>query len=140
MPLSPNSRLGPYEIKSALGVGGMGEVYRAHDSRLDRDVAIKILREDAAEDPERRARFEREAHAIAALNHPNVVAVYDFGVADGQQYIVSELVEGEPLRSLLNGKRDAPDGGGVLAAHQAHDRLEIDVLVVMSGGRLRGRR
>jgi Tol biopolymer transport system component len=104
MPLPPNSQLGPYEIKSALGVGGMGEVYRARDVRLDREVALKILRKESADDPERRARFEREARAVAALNHPNIVAVYDFGDEDGQQYIVSELVEGDSLRSLLTGK------------------------------------
>ena len=149
MPLSPNSRLGPYEIKSALGVGGMGEVYRAHDSRLDRDVAIKILREDAAEDPERRARFEREAHAIAALNHPNVVAVYDFGVADGQQYIVSELVEGEPLRSLLTGKRvpirklvdvGTQVANGLAAAHAAgfvHRDLKPENIMLTAEGRVK---
>jgi Tol biopolymer transport system component len=149
MPLSPNTRLGPYEIKSALGVGGMGEVYRAHDSRLNRDVAIKILREDAAEDPERRARFEREAHAIAALNHPNVVAVYDFGVADGQQYIVSELVEGEPLRSLLTGKRvptrklldvGTQVANGLAAAHAAgfvHRDLKPENIMLTADGRVK---
>src|SRR5271156_4960742 len=103
MPLAANSKLGPYEIKAALGVGGMGEVYRARDSRLNRDVAIKVLREDGAS-AYLRSRFEREARAVAALNHPNIVAVYDFGVESGQQYIVSELIEGESLRSLLRGK------------------------------------
>ena len=149
MPLSPNSRLGPYEIKSALGVGGMGEVYRAHDSRLDRDVAIKILREDAAEDPERRARFEREAHAIAALNHPNVVAVYDFGIEDGQQYIVSELVEGDSLRSLLTGKRvplrklvdvGTQVANGLAAAHAAgfvHRDLKPENIMLTPEGRVK---
>src|SRR5271170_6211016 len=101
MPLTANSRLGPYEIKSMLGVGGMGEVYRARDSRLNRDVAIKVLRDEGASSPERRSRFEREARAVAALNHPNIVAVYDFGVEGDKQFIVSELVEGESLRSLL---------------------------------------
>jgi serine/threonine protein kinase len=104
MPFAANSRLGPYEIKSTLGVGGMGEVYRARDTRLNRDVAIKILRQDAAAGPEQRSRFEREAHALAALNHPNIVAVYDYGIEDNQPYIVSELVEGESLRALLSGK------------------------------------
>ena len=149
MPLSPNSRLGPYEIKSALGVGGMGEVYRAHDSRLNRDVAIKILREDAAEDPERRARFEREAHAIAALNHPNVVAVYDFGIEDGQQYIVSELVEGDSLRSLLTGKRvplrklvdiGTQVANGLAAAHAAgfvHRDLKPENIMLTAEGRVK---
>jgi serine/threonine protein kinase len=109
MPLSPNSKIGPYEIKSSLGVGGMGEVYRARDSRLNRDVAIKVLRQDSASgssgaSADLRSRFEREARAVAALNHPNIIAVYDFGIEGGQQYIVSELLEGESLRSLLKGK------------------------------------
>jgi len=109
MPLAPNSKLGPYEIKSTLGVGGMGEVYRARDSRLNRDVAIKVLRQDSAPgssgaSADLRNRFEREARAVAALNHPNIIAVYDFGIEFGQQYIVSELLEGESLRSLLRGK------------------------------------
>ena len=104
MPLSAGSHLGPYEIKSTLGVGGMGEVYRARDSRLNRDVAIKVIRADATSAADQRARFEREAHALAALNHPNIVIVHDFGIADGQPYIVSELVEGESLRALLQGK------------------------------------
>jgi len=109
MPLSVNSRLGPYEIKSTLGVGGMGEVYRARDSRLNRDVAIKVLRQDStsgssAASADLRSRFEREARPVAALNHPNIIAVYDFGVESGQQYIVSELLEGESLRALLKGK------------------------------------
>jgi eukaryotic-like serine/threonine-protein kinase len=103
MALTANSRLGHYEIKSTLGVGGMGEVYRARDSRLNRDVAIKVLREDGAS-ADLRSRFEREARAVAALNHPNIIAVYDFGIEAGQQYIVSEFLEGESLRSLLHGK------------------------------------
>ena len=112
MPLAPNSKLGPYEIKSTLGVGGMGEVYRARDSRLNRDVAIKVLRQDSASgssgaSADLRSRFEREARAVAALNHPNIIAVYDFGIepcqTGAQQYIVSELLEGESLRSLLPG-------------------------------------
>jgi eukaryotic-like serine/threonine-protein kinase len=108
MPLAANSRLGHYEIKSSLGVGGMGEVYRAHDSRLDRDVAIKVLRSDSAATPDLKARFDREARAVAALNHPNIVAVFDFGVDQlagvESQYIVSELVDGESLRQVIAGK------------------------------------
>jgi serine/threonine protein kinase len=102
MPLAANSRLGPYEIKSLLGAGGMGEVYRARDTRLNRDVAIKILRGEDASIPERRNRFEREARAVAALNHPNIVSVFDYGVEGDMQYIVSELVEGESLRRLVS--------------------------------------
>ena len=94
----------PTRSGHTLGAGGMGEVYRARDTRLNRDVAIKVLREDDAASVESRSRFEREARAIAALNHPNIVAVYDFGVEADQQYIVSELVEGESLRALLTGK------------------------------------
>ena len=104
MPLSANARLGPYEIRSTLGAGGMGEVYQAFDTRLNRSVAIKVLRADHAIAPELRARFEREARAIAAFNHPNIVSVYDFGIDADRQYIVSELVEGSSLRSLLKGK------------------------------------
>jgi serine/threonine protein kinase len=77
--LSAGRRLGPYEIVSPLGAGGMGEVYRARDARLDRDVAIKVLAEQLANDPESLARFEREARAIAALSHPNILAIHDFG-------------------------------------------------------------
>src|ERR1700754_3819686 len=98
MNLAPGSRRGPYEIVSALGAGGMGEVYRARDTRLGRDVALKILPADVA-DPGRRQRFELEARAVAALNHPNIVAVHDVG--DG--YIVSELVDGDPLRDAKFG-------------------------------------
>jgi serine/threonine protein kinase len=95
------SNFGPYEILSALGAGGMGEVYRAKDSRLQRDVALKILLTDALIDPERQRRFLQEARSASALNHPNILSVYDIGKENGRQYIVSELVEGESLRSLL---------------------------------------
>jgi serine/threonine protein kinase len=94
--------LGNYEIIDKLGEGGMGEVWRAKDERLHRMVAIKILSPDVAGDPTRRARFEQEARALGALNHPNIVSVYDVGHDDGRAYIVSELVEGEPLRALLD--------------------------------------
>lgn len=93
MPLSPGDKLGPYEIMAPIGAGGMGEVYRARDTRLGRDVALKILPPDMARDPSRRQRFELEARAVAALNHPNIMALYDVG----EGYIVSELVDGEPL-------------------------------------------
>jgi serine/threonine protein kinase len=101
MTLSPGSRLGPYEILSPLGAGGMGEVYRARDSRLDRDVAIKILPERLAGDPQALARFEREAKAVAALSHPNILSIYDIGNEGGITYAVTELLEGETLRSRL---------------------------------------
>jgi eukaryotic-like serine/threonine-protein kinase len=102
MSLSPGSKLGPYEIVAALGAGGMGEVYRARDPRLGREVAIKILAVGSAGDPERLRRFEQEARATAALNHPNILAVFDIGSQDNSPYIVSELLNGETLRARLN--------------------------------------
>jgi len=99
--LTSGALLGPYEIIALLGAGGMGEVYRARDPRLDRDVAIKVLPPSFASDPDRLRRFEQEARATAALNDPNIVAVYDAGTLEGQAYVVSELLEGETLRSAL---------------------------------------
>src|SRR4029453_19011819 len=103
MALAAGFRLGPYEIIALLGVGGMGEVYRARDPRLDRDVAIKVLPTGFASDREYLRRFEQEARAVAALNHPNILAVYDVGEHQGAPYIVSELLEGETLRSRTSG-------------------------------------
>ncbi|MBZ5678099.1 MAG: protein kinase [Acidobacteriia bacterium] len=100
--LVTGSRLGKYEILAKLGEGGMGEVWRARDEQLHRNVALKVLPPEFARDPSRRARFEQEARALAALNHPNIVAVYEFGEENGRVYLVSELVEGESLRSLLD--------------------------------------
>jgi serine/threonine protein kinase len=94
--------LGNYEILDKLGEGGMGEVWRARDRRLQRMVALKILPQEVAGDPVRRARFEYEGRALGALNHPNVVAIYDIGEDGGRAYIVSELVEGESLRAVLD--------------------------------------
>lgn len=99
--LSPGSRLGPYEIVAPIGAGGMGEVYRARDTRLHRDVAIKVLPTGSVAEPDRRTRFEQEARAAAALNHPNIVAVFDFGTEDDAPYIVSELLEGETVAERL---------------------------------------
>jgi Tol biopolymer transport system component len=104
MPLTPETRLGPYEIVAPLGAGGMGEVYRARDTRLGREVALKVLPAALSSDPGRRARFEQEARATAALSHPNIVAVYDVGQVPGlpaQMYLVSELVPGETLAAFL---------------------------------------
>ena len=101
MPLATGSRLGPYEIQSPLGAGGMGEVYRAHDSRLDRTVAIKILPASFAADDDRLKRFAQEARAAAALNHPNILSIFDIGDDHGTTYVVSELLEGETLRARL---------------------------------------
>src|SRR5213076_1832752 len=101
MPLTAGSRLGPYEIQSAIGSGGMGEVYRARDTRLDRAVAIKILPSHLGERAELRERFEREARAVSSLNHPNICTLYDIGRQDGIDFIVLELLEGENLSDRL---------------------------------------
>src|SRR5687767_6277381 len=101
MTVSAGTRLGPYEVLAPLGAGGMGEVYRAKDSRLGRHVAIKVLPAAFSADPERLTRFEQEARAAAALNHPNILAVHDVGQHHGSPYIVSELLEGETLRERL---------------------------------------
>jgi hypothetical protein len=101
MTIAPGVRLGPYEILAPLGAGGMGEVWRARDTRLGREVAVKVLPEAFAQDPERLARFEREAKAVAALSHPNILAIHDFGTSEGTAYAVTELLEGETLRDRL---------------------------------------
>src|ERR1017187_9234746 len=113
MALSAGTRLGPYEILGPLGAGGMGEVYRARDERLKRDVAIKVLPLSYAQDADRLRRFEQEAQAAGALNHPNITAVYDLGAHDGAPYIVTELREGETLRARL--------AGGALPVRRATD-------------------
>ena len=105
MPLSAGSRLGPYEILSPLGAGGMGEVYRARDPKLGRDLAIKVLPEDVAGDPDRLARFEREARSLAALNHPGIVTIFAVEEAEGARFLAMELVEGDGLDTLV------PPGG-----------------------------
>src|SRR5215470_8246067 len=98
--LSAGTRAGPYEILSALGAGGMGEVYRARDTRLGRDIALKVLPESFANESDRLHRFEQEARAVAALNHPNILAVFDIGQFNGSPFLISELLEGESLRDL----------------------------------------
>src|ERR1700756_4064469 len=127
MTLGPGSRLGPYEVLSPLGAGGMGEVYRARDTKLDRDVAIKVLPASVASDPEALARFEREAKAVAALSHPNILAIHDFGDHGGIVYAVMELLDGETLRGKLDtgpiSQRQAVDyalqiAKGLSAAHE----------------------
>ena len=102
MALSPGSRLGPYEIVAPLGAGGMGEVYRARDTRLSRHVAIKVLPSDLASDASRLRRFETEALAASSLSHPNIVTIYEFGRENGTSFLAMELVEGKDLRSLLS--------------------------------------
>src|SRR3974377_413044 len=101
MPVVPGDKLGVYEILGLLGKGGMGEVYRARDTRLNRDVAIKVLPADLSGDASRLERFEQEAQAAAALNHPNVLAVYQLATFEGAPYLVSELLEGSTLRAAL---------------------------------------
>jgi serine/threonine protein kinase len=101
MALTSGTKLGPYEVQSPLGVGGMGEVYRARDARLGRDVAVKVLRKGVSDDPARRERFEREAKAISSLNHPHICTLYDVGCHDGVDYLVMECVEGETLVKRL---------------------------------------
>jgi serine/threonine-protein kinase len=146
MVLPVGARLGPYEILEPLGAGGMGEVYRAHDTRLDRDVAVKTLPGDFADDPERRHRFEREARAAAALHHPNILDVHDAGVDGGVPYIVFELLEGETLRRRLGGRPLQPDEAiayatqiawGLAAAHEksiVHRDLKPENLFVTRDG------
>jgi len=101
MTLAPGTKLGPYEIVAPLGAGGMGEVYRAKDTRLDRSVAIKILPAQFSADPVRKQRFQREAKTISSLNHPHICVLYDVGHQDGADYLVMEYVEGEPLAKRL---------------------------------------
>jgi serine/threonine-protein kinase len=103
MPLIPGARLGPYDIVAPLGAGGMGEVYRARDTRLAREVAIKVLPEHMASDADALARFEREAKAVAALSHPNILAIHDVGRENGVSFVVTELLEGQTLREHLRG-------------------------------------
>src|SRR5216117_1528768 len=117
MPLLAGSRLGTYEIVSPLGAGGMGEVYRARDSKLKRDVAIKVLPQSLAADPDRLARFEREALAVAALSHPGILAIHDFGRAGALTYAVMELLEGETLRHRLDSGALPPRRAIDIAAH-----------------------
>src|SRR5438876_3127034 len=101
--LTSGTRLGPYQIVAPLGRGGMGEVYRARDLRLGRDVAVKVVPEQLAQDPDRLARFEREARAVAALAHPNILVLYDVGREQGVPFAVTELLEGTTLRGRLGG-------------------------------------
>src|SRR5262245_34258506 len=101
MALSPGARLGPYEVAERVGIGGMGEVYRATDTRLDRIVALTVLQGDVSNDEMRRQRFEREARTIAGLNHPHICTLYDIGVANGVLFLVMEYLEGETLAQRL---------------------------------------
>src|SRR5512141_2904209 len=149
MSLAAGSRLGPYEIVTPIGAGGMGEVYRARDPRLGRDVAVKDLPASFSKDPDRLRRFEQEARAAGVLNHPNIMAVYDIGTVEGSPYVVSELLEGETLRSRLGGGPLAPRRAteyavqiahGLSAAHEkgiVHRDLKPENLFVTKDGRVK---
>jgi len=119
MPLAVGTRLGPYEVLGLIGAGGMGEVYKARDSRLDRDVAIKVLPAELSADSDRRARFEREARALAALNHPNILTIYEINADDGLHYIAMEHVDGGTLADLLRSGCLEPDRALQIAAQTA---------------------
>jgi len=149
MALEQGSRLGPYEILAPLGAGGMGEVYRARDERLEREVAIKILPEDVAEDASRLARFEREAKAVASLSHPNILAIHDFGREGAVTYAVTELVDGDTLEELIDAgrvpQRKAIDycrqiANGLAAAHDkgvVHRDMKPANVIVSRDGRVK---
>src|SRR6187397_1532224 len=123
MLLTPGTRLGPYEIVSAIGAGGMGEVYRAKDTTLDRDVAIKILPEAFAHDTDRLARFQREAKTLASLNHPNIAAIYGLEESGGMTALVMELVEGDDLSQRI-ARGAIPLDDALPIAKQIADALE----------------
>src|SRR6266404_3356006 len=149
MTLPSGSKLGPYEIQSSLGAGGMGEVYRARDTRLGRDVALKILPELFARDTDRLHRFEQEARAVAALNHPNILAIFDTGQNNASPFLVSELLEGETLRTVLDRgampQRKTIDYGvqiaqGLAAAHEkgiVHRDLKPENIFVTKDARIK---
>ena len=149
MSLAAGTRLDTFEIVAPLGAGGMGEVYRARDATLKRDVAIKVLPEYWSRDPERLRRFEQEAQAAAALNHPNIVSIFHVGQYDGSPYIVTELLHGETLRERLRKGpmrlREVLDYGvelarGLAAAHDAgivHRDLKPENILVTKDGRVK---
>ena len=149
MRLAPGTALGPYRVVSLLGSGGMGEVYRARDRRLDRDVAIKVLRETDSSDPDRLRRFEREAKAASALQHPGILTVFDVGSAGGVSYVVSELLEGVTLRQRLDEGALPPDlaleyavqvADALAAAHEGgvvHRDLKPENLFITRTGRVK---
>src|ERR1700682_1008594 len=149
MALAVGTKLGPYEILAPLGAGGMGEVYRARDKKLDRDVAVKVLPQSVAAEPDTLARFEREAKAVAALSHPNILSIFDFGNDEGMAYAVMELLEGETLRGKLDAgairRKQAVDyalqiAKGLSAAHEkgvVHRDLKPENLFVMKDSHLK---
>src|SRR5260221_13726479 len=147
--LAPDTLLGPYRIVAAIGAGGMGEVYRAVDTRLEREVAVKVLTDHLSRDRESLRRFEQEARAAGMLNHPNIVAVYDIGVEGDRRYIVSELLEGESLRVRLRQGAIAPRKAidmaqqiarGLAAAHEKgiiHRDLKPENVFVTRDGQVK---
>jgi len=149
MALSAGTRLGPYEILGPIGAGGMGEVYRARDTRLGRDVAVKVLPGEASHTPERLHRFEQEARLAGSLNHPNVLTVFDVGSHEGAPYLVTELLEGRSLREVLAagpltprkaGEYAQQAARGLAAAHErsvVHRDLKPANLFVTKDGRLK---
>ncbi|HMI32008.1 MAG TPA: protein kinase, partial [Candidatus Limnocylindrales bacterium] len=149
MALTTGTRIGPYEIVALLGAGGMGEVYRARDDRLSRDVAVKVLPSTFASDPDRLRRFEQEARAAGQINHPSIMAVYDVGAFEGTPYIVSEYLEGETLRQALDEGPVPPAralelgieiASGLAAAHAkgiVHRDLKPENLILLRDGRLK---
>jgi len=157
MTISAGSKIGSYEILTPLGAGGMGEVWKAHDSRINRDVAIKVLPEEVTSNPDRLARFEQEAQAAGALNHPNILTVFEMGTHEGHPYLVTELLEGASLREKLGDtRRDASSGDhlsvrkaldfgaqiatGLAAAHEkgiVHRDLKPENIFVTTDGRVK---
>jgi serine/threonine protein kinase len=147
--MTSGTRLGRYEIRSKLGAGGMGEVYQGRDTQLGRDVAVKVLPRTVSNDPDRLRRFEQEACAASALNHPNILVVHDIGAHDGTTYVVSELLEGETLRKRIGGtalaQRRAVDyalqiANGLAAAHEKgiiHRDLKPDNIFITNDGRVK---
>src|SRR6516162_6419097 len=124
MVLNVGSRLGPYEVLLPLGAGGMGEVYRARDTKLGRDVAMKVLPEALAQDPERIARFEREAKVLASLNHGSIASLYGLEESEGRHFLVMELVEGETLAERIQ-RGAVPVEEALKIAHQIAEALEF---------------
>src|SRR6202171_4720151 len=124
MAILPGRRLGPYEILSAIGAGGMGEVYQAHDTKLGRDVAIKVLPEAFAHDPERLSRFQREAKMLASLNHPNIATIHGLEQSGGTSYLVMELVSGETLQERVKREGPVPVEEALAIAKQIAEALE----------------
>src|SRR5678815_5049631 len=149
MALSPNTTIAHYRVITKIGAGGMGEVYCARDNRLDREVAIKLLPADVSSNSDRLQRFEQEARATSALNHPNILTVYDIGTHEGSPYIVAELLEGEELRDRLDAgtipQRKAVDYAqqivsGLSAAHEkgiVHRDLKPENLFITNDDRVK---